>query len=101
MGRRISLEFDGVFRDSIVWVNGFYLGRQASGYTGFTYDISDYLNYGGNNVIAVRVDASLEEGWFYEGAGIYRHVWLSKTAPLHVAHWGTFVTTEWRTIPPP
>jgi beta-galactosidase len=94
LGKRISIEFDGVFRDSIVWVNGFYLGRESSGYTGFTYDISDYLNYGGDNVIAVRVDASLEEGWFYEGAGIYRHVWMTKTAPLHVAHWGTFVTTD-------
>jgi beta-galactosidase len=94
LGRKISVEFDGVFRDSIVWVNGFYLGRESSGYTSFSYDLTDYLNYGGNNVIAVRVDASLEEGWFYEGAGIYRHVWLAKTAPLHIAHWGTFVTTE-------
>ena len=55
------------------------------------YDLSEYLNYGGENVVAVRVDASLEEGWFYEGAGIYRHVWLEKTAPLHVAPFGTFV----------
>ena len=94
LGKKISIEFDGVFRDSIVWVNGFYLGRESSGYTSFSYDMTDYLNYGGNNVIAVRVDASLEEGWFYEGAGIYRHVWLVKTAPLHVAHWGTFVTTK-------
>ncbi len=94
VGRHITIEFDGVFRDSQVWVNGFYLGREPSGYTGFSYDLTDYLNYGGNNVIAVRVDASLEEGWFYEGAGIYRHVWLTKTAPLHVARWGTFVTTE-------
>ena len=94
VGRRISVDFDGVFRDSQVWVNGFYLGREASGYSSFSYDISDYLNYGGTNVIAVRVDATLEEGWFYEGAGIYRHVWLTKTEPLHVARWGTFVTTE-------
>ena len=94
LGRRISVDFDGVFRDSQVWVNGFYLGREASGYSPFSYDISDYLNYGGDNVIVVRVDASLEEGWFYEGAGIYRHVWLTKTAPLHIARWGTFVTTE-------
>ncbi len=64
------------------------------GYTGFSYDLTDYLNYGGDNVIAVRVDATMEEGWFYEGAGIYRHVWLVKTAPLHVPQWGTFVTTE-------
>ena len=88
------MDFDGVFRDSQVWVNGFYLGRESSGYSPFSYDISDYLNYGGTNVIAVRVDATLEEGWFYEGAGIYRHVWLTKTAPLHVARFGTFVTTE-------
>jgi len=94
LGRRISVEFDGVFRDSIVWVNGFYLGRHACGYTGFRYDLTDYLNYGGDNVIAVRVDATMEEGWFYEGAGIYRHVWLVKTAPLHVPQWGTYVTTE-------
>ncbi len=93
-GRRISIEFDGVHRNSIVWVNGFYLGTEHSGYAGFSYDISDYLNYGGNNVVAVRVDATMEEGWFYEGAGIYRHVWLLKTTPLHVARYGTFVTTE-------
>jgi beta-galactosidase len=94
LGRRISVEFDGVHRDSVVWVNGFYLGRQPSGTTSFRYDFTDYLNYGGENVIAVRVDVTLEEGWYYEGAGIYRHVWLTKTAPLHVAHWGTFVSTE-------
>ena len=94
LGRRIRVDFDGVFRDSQVWVNGFYLGREPSGYSPFSYDISDYLNYGATNIIAVRADATLEEGWFYEGAGIYRHVWLTKTAPLHVARWGTFVTTE-------
>lgn len=94
LGRQIIVEFDGVFRDSQVWVNGFYLGRESSGYTPFGYNITDYLNYGASNTIVVRVDASLEEGWFYEGAGIYRHVWLVKTAPLHVAKWGTFVTTD-------
>jgi beta-galactosidase len=94
LGRRISIEFDGVHRNSIVWVNGFYLGTEHSGSTGFGYDMTDYLNYGGDNVIAVRVDAGMEEGWYYEGAGIYRHVWLVKTAPLHVARHGTFITTE-------
>lgn len=94
LGRRISVEFDGVHRDSVMWVNGFYLGRQPSGSTSFRYDLTDYLNYGGKNVIAVRADVTLEEGWYYEGAGIYRHVWLTKTAPLHVGHWGTFVSTE-------
>ena len=96
LGRRIALEFDGVHRDSQVWVNGFYLGREPSGSTSFRYDITDYLNYGGTNTVAVRVDVTMEEGWYYEGAGIYRHVWLTKTAPLHVAPWGTFVTTDVR-----
>jgi beta-galactosidase len=91
--RRITIEFDGVFRNSIVWVNGFYCGTEHSGYTGFAYDITDYLNFGGENVVAVRVDATMEEGWFYEGAGIYRHVRLSKTSPLHVDRDGTFVTS--------
>ncbi|HLP09238.1 MAG TPA: beta-galactosidase GalA [Opitutaceae bacterium] len=93
-GRRIGIEFDGVFRDSQVWVNGFFLGRQASGYMGFRYDLTDYLKYDAENVVVVRADATLEEGWFYEGAGIYRHVWLTKTAPVHVAQWGTFVSAE-------
>jgi beta-galactosidase len=94
LGKRISIEFDGVHRNSIVWVNGFYLGTEHSGYTSFSYDITEYLNYGGNNVVAVRVDAAMEEGWYYEGAGIYRHVWLTKTSPLHAARYGTFVTTD-------
>jgi beta-galactosidase len=96
LGRRIGIEFDGVHRDSLVWVNGFFLGRQHSGSTSFRYDITDYLNYGGTNAVAVRVDVTMEEGWYYEGAGIYRHVWLTKTAPLHVAPWGTFVTSHVR-----
>ena len=96
LGKRISLEFDGVFRDSIVWINGHFLGREESGYSGFAYNLTEFLNYGGENVIVVRADASLEEGWFYEGAGIYRHVWLVKTAPLHFERHGTFVTSELR-----
>jgi len=92
-GRIISIQFDGIFRDATVWVNGFYLGHEQSGYTGQIYNLTDYLNYGGENVVAIRVDASIEEGWFYEGAGIYRHVWLTKTDRLHVAQYGTFVTS--------
>jgi len=94
IGKLISIEFDGVHRNSIVWVNGFYLGAEHSGYASFAYDITDYLNYGGENVVAVKVDATMEEGWYYEGAGIVRHVWLYKTSPLHVARCGTFITTE-------
>lgn len=94
LNRRISIAFDGVFRNSMVWVNGHYLGTQQSGYLGFEYDISAYINYGAENTIAVRVDATMEEGWFYEGAGIYRHVWLNKTDPLHVATSGTNITAN-------
>ena len=91
-GKRIGIEFDGVFRDSIVALNGMYLGRHESGYTPFRYDITDFANFGGQNILVVRVDATLGEGWWYEGAGIYRHVWLSKTNCLHVANeGGTFV----------
>ena len=93
-GKHLWLQFDGIFRDSRVWVNGFYLGGEPSGYAVQTYDISEYLNYGGENIVCVRADASLEEGWFYEGAGIYRHVWLNKASTLHVAPFGTFVRAE-------
>jgi beta-galactosidase len=93
LGRRITIAFDGVFRNSIVWLNGHYLGTEPSGYNGFEYDITDLLNYDGENTIAVRVDATMEEGWFYEGAGIYRHVWLNKSSPVHISTNGTFVST--------
>ena len=92
--RRVSVEFDGVFRDSEVYINGHYLGRNFSGYAPASYDISPYLNYGGRNTLAVKVNATAFEGWFYEGAGIYRHAWLVKTSPVHVPQWGVSVTTE-------
>jgi len=91
LGKRIVLEFDGVFRNATVWFNGFYLGENQSGYYGFSYDVTDYVDYGGKNVVAVRVDATMEEGWFYEGAGIYRHVWLNKFQPLHINDKSAFV----------
>lgn len=91
LGKHLYLQFDGIFRDARVWVNGFYLGHEPSGYATHTYDITEYLNYGEDNLITVRADATLEEGWFYEGAGIYRHVWLNKVAPVHVAPFGTFI----------
>ena len=94
LGRRLSVEFDAVFRDSMVWLNGHLLGHEQSGYSSFAYDMTDFLNYGGNNVLTVRCDASQYEGWFYEGAGIYRHVWLVKTSPVHIARWGTFVSSD-------
>lgn len=93
LDRRIRVEFEGVFRDSVVWINGHRMGRHASGYTSFGYDLTECLNYGGENVLVVRADASMYEGWWYEGAGIYRHTWLVKTAPLHIAPCGVFVSS--------
>lgn len=89
-GQRFQIQFDGVFRDANFWINGFYLGNNKSGYVGVTYDITDYLNYDKENVLVVRVDATQYEGWFYEGAGIYRHVWLNQTNNLHIANDGVF-----------
>lgn len=91
LGKEIFLDFDGVSRDSKVWVNGHYMGNEASGYQSFSYNITDILNYGGSNSVAVRADVSMEEGWYYEGAGIYRHVWLRKTPQLHIPKNGVFV----------
>jgi beta-galactosidase len=92
-GKRFSIQFDGVFRDSQVWLNGFYLGRNESGYIGFTYDVTDYVNFQSTNILVVRVDATQYEGWFYEGAGIYRHVWLNKFDNVHIAD-DYFVRTQ-------
>jgi beta-galactosidase len=93
-GRRIVVEFDGAFRSALVFVNGFFIGRNDNGYCPFQFDISDFLNYGGKNAIVVRMDASFGDGWFYEGAGIYRHVWLRKTDPVHFGAWDSYVRTE-------
>ena len=95
-GRHVEIEFDGVSRNSTVWLNGHLIGNHFSGYTSFSYDITDYLRYGdeGQNVLFVKVDASDFEGWWYEGAGIYRHVWLTITDQLRIEKWGTFITSE-------
>jgi beta-galactosidase len=95
-GRRIWLEFDGVFRDCTVFVNGWFVGHHESGYDSFRYDVTDVLRAGEKNVVAVRVDASQSEGWFYEGAGIYRHVWLVKVSPLAIAPDGVFVYSSFK-----
>lgn len=91
LGRRIWVEFDGVFRDALVFVNGCFVGRNNHGYAPFRLDLSDFLDYGARNAICVRVDASAGDGWFYEGAGIYRHVWLLKTESLYLARWESVV----------
>jgi len=93
-GKRIWLEFDGVFRNCKVFLNDFFIGSHLSGYTSFFFDVTDFVNYGGENLLAVEVDARDYEGWWYEGGGIYRHVRLVKMPPVHVAPWGVFVTTE-------
>lgn len=93
-GKQIMLQFDGIFRNAQVWFNGFYLGVEPSGYATQVYDVTEYVNYGGDNLICVRADASLEEGWFYEGAGIYRDVWLIKKGKVNVAPFGTFVYSD-------
>ena len=91
-GKRICLQFDGVATHCTVWVNGQLLMRNFCGYTSFTVDITDAANYGELlNLVAVYVDTSEFEGWWYEGAGIYRHVWMIKTADVSVGEWGTFV----------
>src|SRR6185437_12914400 len=128
-GKRITITFDGIFRNATIFFNGHYMATNMSGYAPITIDVTDEANFasdasalqpgrpaaavalgGGNdataaaarrnapppgtNVIAVRVDATLDEGWFYEGAGIYRHVWLTKTAPVHLAQGGTFIRSD-------
>jgi beta-galactosidase len=128
VGRRICVEFDGIFRNATVFFNGHYIAENMSGYAPLNLDLTDFANFAdksamdkdardkaalaaaaddrakaritagmavpGNNVLVVRVDATLDEGWFYEGAGIYRHAWLTKTAPVHIARWGNYVRTE-------
>jgi beta-galactosidase len=96
VGKRIWLTFDGVFRDATVWVNGWLVTRHEGGYYPFREDITDVVHFGGKNTVTVKVDASKFEGWFYEGAGIYRHVWLDKTAPVAIAPDGVFVYTKFR-----
>jgi beta-galactosidase len=93
-GKRLTIEFDGSYRETMVVFNGFYLGRHSGGYDPFTFDVTPFANPGGRNVLLVRVDATSSDGWFYEGAGIYRHVWLVKSNPVHVKQWGTFVSAE-------
>jgi beta-galactosidase len=94
-GRKVSIRFDGVYRDSIVWINGVLLGSRPYGYATFEYDLTPHLHLGGQaNVLAVRVDHSvIADSRWYPGSGIYRHVWLNVTGPVHIAAWGTYVTT--------
>ncbi len=88
------IEFDGVYMNAAVYLNGHLLGQRPYGYSSFEYDLTPYLNRGGDNVMAVRVDNSDQpNSRWYSGCGVYRHVWLTSTAQLHVAHWGVYVST--------
>ena len=92
--KRFELQFDGIYRNAEIWLNGFYVGTNFSGYVGNSYDVSDYINFEGDNVLVIRVDATQYEGWFYEGAGIYRHVWLHITDKIFIPVDGVFVYSK-------
>jgi len=94
IGKRFELQFDGIYRNAEIWLNGFYVGTNFSGYVGNSYDVSDYVNFEGDNVIVIRVDATQYEGWFYEGAGIYRHVWLNVSDKIFIPNDGVFVHSK-------
>jgi beta-galactosidase len=92
--RRFWIEFDGAMSNSRVWINGHDLGGRPYGYSSFGFDLTPYLKFGGEeNVLAVRLTPEDRSSRWYPGAGIYRNVWLDVTAPVHVGHWGTYVTT--------
>ena len=92
-GKKVWIEFDGVYMNSTVWVNGKELGKRPFGYMGFQYDISEIAQEG-ENTVAVRVDNSEQpNSRWYSGSGIYRHVWLNIANNVHVAQWGTYITT--------
>jgi len=92
-GKRIIIQFDGVYMNATVFVNGHNIGQHPYGYTSFWYDLTDYINFGGNNVIAVEVKNEGQNSRWYSGSGIYRHVWLITEEPVHIAQWGSYITT--------
>lgn len=92
-GKSVFLDIDGAMAYSLVWLNGHFVGGWPYGYSSFRLDLTPFLNVGGNNVIAIRLNNPPESSRWYPGSGLYRNVWLVKTSPVHVAHWGVFVTT--------
>ena len=94
-GKLFYIDFDGVYMNAKVWINGQLLGQRPYGYSSFRFDLTPHLKFGARNVVAVRVDNSDQpNSRWYSGCGIYRHVWLVKTEKIHVAHWGTHVVAE-------
>ena len=93
--RLYKIQFDGVYQNSEVWINGSYLGKRPNGYIGFEYDLTPYLHYGSqDNTIVVKADNSDQpNSRWYSGSGIYRNVWLKKLNKIHIPNWGTFITT--------
>jgi len=92
--KQVFIDFDGIYRDSEVWINGYYLGKRPNGYISFSYELTPYLKFGQKNTIAVRVDnAAQPNSRWYSGSGIYRNVWLTRLNKVHFVKWGTFVTT--------
>lgn len=93
-GKRVFLHFGGVYRNSTVYLNEYFVGTHKNGYTSFYYDITDFLNLDGENVIAVRVDSTGREGWWYEGGGIYRHVWLEIKEPVYIEPYSLYASAR-------
>ena len=92
-GKQIYLDIDGSMSYTTVWCNGQIVGGWPYGYSSWQVDLTPYLNFGGDNVLAIRLDNPPNSSRWYPGAGIYRNVWLTKTSPVHVGHWGTYITT--------
>jgi beta-galactosidase len=92
-GQRILMQFDGIYMNADVWLNGQWLGDHPYGYTSFWFDLTNKIKFGGANVLVVKVKNEGENSRWYSGSGIYRHVWLKTLAPTHVAQWGTYLTT--------
>lgn len=92
-GERTYIDFDGAMANAQVWLNGRYVGTWPYGYNSFRLDLTPYIKSGEDNVLAVRLDTEKWESRWYSGAGIYRHVWLVQCQPVHVSHWGTYITT--------
>src|SRR3984885_3727739 len=93
--KKLTIEFDGVYQNSDVWINGQWLGKRPYGYVPFFYDLTPHVNFGRENVVAVKVDNSHQTNCrWYSGSGIYRHTWLLSTNRIHIAHWGSFVSSQ-------
>jgi beta-galactosidase len=92
-GRRILLDIDGAMSYANVWCNGRYVGGWGYGYASFRLDLTPYIEFGGRNVLAIRLENPSDSSRWYPGGGLYRNIWLVKTEPVHVGQWGVYVTT--------